>query len=209
VKREIPSPENVIACARVNGIWPEASWAQDPSKGGGQILSQGCHIVDLMFYLAGSDAETVYATGGGFHHARTDVFDTINAAVRFKNGTTGAFLGGDGGTGRLMMHHPAPNGCPFWVLATHRGRSGLAIDHGEDARFESADPAWKPPYEARVYSQEVGRETASGLGNVLPTFVRCILQDEPVPATVRDGARVTRFILKCFESARTGEIVRF
>jgi len=108
-----------------------------------------------------------------------------------------------------MMHHPAPNGSPFWVLATHQGRSGLAIEHGEDARFESADAAWKPPYEARVYSQEVGREAASGLGNVLPTFARCILRDQPVPATVRDGARVTRFILKCFESARTGEIARF
>ena len=114
-----------------------------------------------------------------------------------------------------MMHHPAPNGSPFWVLATHQGRSGLAIEHGEDARFESADAAWKPPYEARVYSQEVGREAASGLGNVLPTFARCILRDQPVPATVRDGARAGthevggRFILKCFESARTGEIARF
>jgi predicted dehydrogenase len=206
VKREIPNPENVIAHARYGGIWPETSWAQDPIKGGGQILSQGCHVVDMMFYLAGSDPESVYATGGVFHHSKPDCIDTINAAIRFKNGSVGAFLGGDGGTGRLMMFHPLANGCPFFVMVMDKGRSALAIDHGEDARFESAVPAtaWKLPYESRVH-----REGANGLGNILPTFARCILKDEAPPATAVDGARTTRFILKCFESARTGKIIRF
>ncbi|HOJ20074.1 MAG TPA: Gfo/Idh/MocA family oxidoreductase [Armatimonadota bacterium] len=211
VKREIPHPKNVIAHARVAGIWPETSWAQDPVKGGGQILSQGCHIVDLMFFLAGSEPESVYATGGVFHHSRPDVIDTINASIRFKNGSVGAFLGGDGGTANLMLGHPLPCGCPFWVMAVDQGRSGLTIDHGHDARFESRVPEaeWKPPYDQKIYSQELGQERASGLPEILPTFARCILRDEEPPATAVDGARTTRFILKCFESARTGRVIRF
>lgn len=211
VKREFPQPDNVIAHARYTGIWPEGIWPQDPVKGGGQILSQGCHIADLMFYLAGSEPESVYAVGGVFHHSRPDVIDTINASVRFRNGSVGAFLGGDGGTGGILAHHPLPCGCPFFVMVVHKGRSALVIDHGHDARFESAVPAseWQPPYAERVYSQEIGDGPSSGLGDILPTFARCILRDETPPATAVDGARTTRFILKCFESARTGRVVPF
>ncbi|MBM4080880.1 MAG: Gfo/Idh/MocA family oxidoreductase, partial [Planctomycetes bacterium] len=97
VKREIPQPDNIIAHARTSGIWPETIWAQDPIKGGGQILSQGCHVVDMMFHLAGAEPESVYAVGGVYHHSKPDVIDTINASIRYKNGAVGAFLGGDGG----------------------------------------------------------------------------------------------------------------
>lgn len=211
VKREIPNPDNIIAHARTAGIWPETSWAQDPIKGGGQILSQGCHIVDMMFYLAGAEPESVYAVGGVYHHSRPEVIDTINASVRYKNGAVGAFLGGDGGTGRLMMHHPLPCGCPFYVMVADKGRSAMAIDHGHDARFESCVPEseWKMPYDAKVYSQDIGADAASGVPDILPTFARVILQDETPPATAVDGARTTRFILKCFESARTGKVLKF
>jgi myo-inositol 2-dehydrogenase / D-chiro-inositol 1-dehydrogenase len=209
VKREIPHPDNVIAHARTDGIWPESLWAQDPLKGGGQILSQGCHIVDLMFYLAGAEPESVCAVGGVLHHSRPEVIDTINASIRFRNGSVGAFLGGDGGTGRLMADHPLPCGCPFFVMVIDKGRSAIATDHGHDARFHSSVPEteWKPPYEVRDYSRDIGADAASGVPDILPAFVRSILLDETPPATARDGARTTRFILRCFQSARTGRIV--
>jgi len=211
VKREIPQPDNIIAHARYSGIWPEGIWPQDPIKGGGQILSQGCHVVDLMFHLAGSEPESVYATGGVFHHSNPDVIDTINAAIRFKSGATGAFLGGDGGTGRLMMHHPLPCGCPFFVMVQHKGKSALAIDHGHDARFESCLPAedWTIPYESHEYGAELGERPAGGVPDILPAFAKAILNDEKPIATAVDGARTTRFILRCFESARTGKVIGF
>ncbi len=211
VKREIPHPDNIIAHARTGGIWPETIWAQDPIKGGGQILSQGCHVVDMMLYLSGSEPEAVYATGGVFHHSHPEVIDTINAAVRYKNGSVGAFMGGDGGVGGLLMHHPLPNNCPFWVMVVDKGRSGMAIDHGEDARFESCVPEdeWQPPYALCEYGEKLGKSVASGLPDILPSFAKSILTDEPPPATALDGAIATRFILRCFESARTGKIVEF
>ncbi len=211
VKREIPKPDNIIAHARTGGIWPETIWAQDPIKGGGQILSQGCHVVDMMLYLADAEPESVYATGGVFHHSHPDVIDTINAAIRFKNGSVGAFMGGDGGVGGLLMHHPLPNKCPFFVMVIDKGRSAIAIDHGEDARFESCVPEeeWKAPYDSCEYGEKLGKSVASGLPNILPSFAMSILKDEKPIATAVDGARTTRFILRCFESARTGEVITF
>jgi predicted dehydrogenase len=209
VKREIPHPDNTIAFARINGIWPEGIWAQDPIKGGGQILSQGCHVVDMMFYLAGAEPESVWATGGVYHHERKpEPVDTINAAIRFRNGSVGAFLGGDGGQGRLLLPGVYAS-CPFFVMVVDKGRSAIAIDHGQNARFESSVPVeqWQPPYEDRDYSAEMGDSAASGMPDILPAFAKSILNDEPPPATAFDGARTTRFVLRCFESAQTGKVV--
>jgi len=164
-------------------------------------------VVDMMFFLAGAEPESVYATGGVFHHSSPLVTDTINASVRYKNGAVGAFLGGDGGTGRLMEGHPLPCGCPFFVMVVDKGRSGIATDHGHDARFESTVPDWQPPYTVRNYTEELGAELASGIPDILPAFARSIILDEPPPATALDGARTTRFILRCFESARTGKVI--
>lgn len=210
VKREISCPDNTIACARTHSLWPEHIWAQDPDKGGGQILSQGCHIVDLMFYLAGAEPESVYATGGVFHHSKPEPMDTINAAVQYKNGSVGAFFGGDGGTGNLLMHHVLPNNCDFFVMVLQKGRSAIALDHGETACFESCLSDWTPPYESSVSGDSVpDRDALNGLANILPTLSRAIMEDTELPATAEDGARATRFILKCFESARTGKVMRF
>jgi predicted dehydrogenase len=208
VKQAIPQPDNIIASARRGGIWPEGIWPQDPIKGGGQILSQGCHVVDMMFHLAGSEPESVYAVGGVFHHPSPLVIDTINASIRYKNGSVGAFLGGDGGVGSLLLP-PAFVSCPFFVMVADKGKSAISIDHGQNARFESCVPEdeWKPPYASREYSEEFGDLVASGLPDILPAFAKSIIKDETPPATAFDGARTTRFVLKCFESARTGKIV--
>jgi predicted dehydrogenase len=116
-------------------------------------------------------------------------------------------LGGDGGTGRLLEPHPLPCGCPFFVMVVSKGRSGIAIDHGHDARFHSSDPEWTPPYALGNHSQDLGADVSSGVPDILPAFAKAILNDETPPATAADGARTTRFILRCFESARTGKVV--
>lgn len=209
VKRAIPQPDNIIANARFTSIWPEGIWPQDPIRGGGQILSQGCHVVDEMFYLAGAEPAEVWATGGVYHHSKPEPLDTINAAIRFKNGATGCFMGGDGGTGGILYGHPLPCGCPFWVTVISKGRSGTAIDHGHDARFESTDPEWQPPYLNMEYGKELGQDVAGGVPDILPAFAMSILKGEKPIATAYDGARTTRFILRCFESAQTGKVMTF
>ncbi|MEN6645453.1 MAG: Gfo/Idh/MocA family oxidoreductase [Armatimonadia bacterium] len=211
VKREIPQPDNIIAHARISGIWPEGIWPQDPIKGGGQMLSQGCHVIDMMFHLAGAEPKEIWATGGMYHHTKPEPLDMINATIRYANGATGSFNGGDGGTGGLMMHHPLPCGCPFYVISIAKGRSGMAIDHGHDARFESCVPEdqWKPPYKSKEYGQELGQEKAGGVPDILPAFGMSIIKNEKPIATAWDGARTTRFILRCFESAKTGKIMTF
>ena len=55
-------PEPLSICCRVNaGYIPLDHWTQDPGVGGGRIVGEGCHFVDLLTYLAGSRPVEVYA----------------------------------------------------------------------------------------------------------------------------------------------------
>ena len=47
----------IVATVRVNaGPLPPGHWLNDPSVGGGRIIGEGCHFVDLLAYLTGDAA---------------------------------------------------------------------------------------------------------------------------------------------------------
>jgi polar amino acid transport system substrate-binding protein len=47
---------------RVNaGLVPPDHWVNDPEVGGGRIIGEGCHFVDLAMYLAGANITSVCA----------------------------------------------------------------------------------------------------------------------------------------------------
>lgn len=43
------------------GAIPAEHWTQDPERGGGRIIGEGCHFIDLLAHLAGSPVATVSA----------------------------------------------------------------------------------------------------------------------------------------------------
>lgn len=67
---------------RVNaGPLPEGSWIKDPAVGGGRIVGEACHMIDLCGYLAGAPPVRVYAERAGA--AEDDVVMTL----RFGDGS--------------------------------------------------------------------------------------------------------------------------
>lgn len=72
---------------RVNaGNIPASSWIQDVKVGGGRILGEVCHFIDLMAFVCGSNptqvSASVLADPEGLN-------DTVNILVDFENGSTG------------------------------------------------------------------------------------------------------------------------
>jgi predicted dehydrogenase len=48
---------------RINtGALPAEHWAHDPEQGGGRILGEACHFVDLARFLVGASIESVHAS---------------------------------------------------------------------------------------------------------------------------------------------------
>jgi predicted dehydrogenase/threonine dehydrogenase-like Zn-dependent dehydrogenase len=69
------------------GYIPPDYWTQDPDVGGGRLLGEGCHFIDLLRFLAGSciDAAKVSFT----NPTGVDTQDTFSIQMTFEDGSIG------------------------------------------------------------------------------------------------------------------------
>ncbi|RJQ24784.1 dehydrogenase [Candidatus Parcubacteria bacterium] len=67
------------------GVMPPHHWTQDPEVGGGRIIGEACHFVDLIRYLAGS--EIVKAESSRMESAAGD---TVSISLSFADGSIGS-----------------------------------------------------------------------------------------------------------------------
>lgn len=81
-----PGPINLTATMNAGAV-PAIVWVHDMEVGGGRIIGEACHYLDLLMYLAGSPIEAVC-----MHALGTDPKEnTDNASIllRFANGSNG------------------------------------------------------------------------------------------------------------------------
>ncbi len=87
IKKAIGSaPMNVIATMNAGAI-PSNVWVHDMMVGGGRIIGEACHFMDLITYLTGSKITAVCMNAMGVNPA----INTDNASIllQYENGSTG------------------------------------------------------------------------------------------------------------------------
>lgn len=84
----------LVGCSTVIRLWRPQSYYDQPGRGtrsrdgGGVLLTQGIHTLDLMLSLAGRVSEvSAYATTSAVHRMETE--DMVAAAVQFASGAYG------------------------------------------------------------------------------------------------------------------------
>ncbi len=77
------TPKSVLYRVNVGHI-PAGHWTQNPEVGGGRIIGEACHFVDLCMYLAGSRPVSVQAVA---LPATAPTVDTVSVNMAFKNGS--------------------------------------------------------------------------------------------------------------------------
>lgn len=76
---------------RVNaGRIPRTHWIQDPREGGGRIIGEVCHFIDLMQFLTGSLPVRVYAESIATQHEDVVEEDSVLITLRFADGSNGS-----------------------------------------------------------------------------------------------------------------------
>lgn len=85
---------DLVGCSTIIRLWRPQSYYDEPGRGsfardgGGVLISQGIHTLDLMLSLAGPIVELGgYALTSPVHRMETE--DMVAAAVRFSNGAIG------------------------------------------------------------------------------------------------------------------------
>lgn len=74
------------------GFIPADHWTQDPDVGGGRIIGEACHFIDLMRYLAGSRVVSVHARRMGDSAAVAVAEDKASITLGFEDGSFGSIL---------------------------------------------------------------------------------------------------------------------
>jgi len=73
---------------RINaGSIPKEHWIQDPRQGGGRIIGEGCHFVDLACALANSLPVEVYCIAAASTQKSALLNDNVIVSLRFANGS--------------------------------------------------------------------------------------------------------------------------
>lgn len=80
-KRREPMALSYLVSA---GATPSGSWVTDPRTGGGRIIGECCHFVDLCIYLVGGLPTSVYARALGRDPERDD---SMAATISFADGS--------------------------------------------------------------------------------------------------------------------------
>lgn len=179
----IPQPV-LVAMQMMDNRWPDTFWANDPVKGGGNVLSQGVHSCDILRFMAGAEPIEVYAAGANYY-AGTGVIDNLAATFRFANGVAGSWVQGD--------CRIAPLTSKFFIELFAENRSITLNDRLCTLTYSAAGQ------EAQVF-----RGAESGFVEENRVFVDCLLHDKQPPIDHVDGLMATLMVLQAFASLKSG-----
>jgi polar amino acid transport system substrate-binding protein len=171
---------------RVNaGRIPPDSWIQDMAVGGGRIIGEVCHFVDLLTFINGSRPTTVYAQALSDPH---NLNDTLSINLGFANGSIGS----------VSYFANGPKNLPKeYIEIYHGGTTGIIRDFKELEIY-----AGKRITRKRLMGQDKGQEI------MVRSFVDALVQGKEVPIPFGDIYAVTLATFKILESLRTGKSVK-
>lgn len=84
----VRAPKSFIMVMNAGAI-PADHWTQDPQLGGGRIIGEACHYIDLMRFLAGAPIVSVQARRMGDTDAEIITEDKATITLGFEDGSFG------------------------------------------------------------------------------------------------------------------------
>jgi predicted dehydrogenase len=76
---------------RVNALrLPKDHWTQDPAVGGGRLVGEGCHFIDLIPFLAGAPIASLQAEKALPFSGSAPTSDNFSLSLRMRDGSMGS-----------------------------------------------------------------------------------------------------------------------
>jgi len=185
---------------RDDGYYRAAPWRAAPGRGGGSLMNQGVHSVDLLRWVCGracGPVESVTAQAGTLAHD-VAVEDTTVATLRFASGALGV----------LTTTTATPPGFPA-TLAVYGSQGSAELGQGAVLRWDV--PGVPPPSAAASPTSGAADPLAIGHTGHLAQWARIVDALEagtPVPVGVDDAVETVRLLCAIEEAAASGRAVR-
>lgn len=196
-----------------SGDW-RGTWAMD---GGGCLMNQGVHTVDLMRWLAGP-IESITAQARTAAHIGIEVEDALAATLTFSNGAIGTLMASTaaypGFPARLALHgtHGSAiiEGDALHTLAI-QGQETIAGEAAVAHAVQVATGGTRAATQATSASQNQKDDWAWGDAHraQFANFIRCCRTGDTPLVDGSEGRHAVEVVLAAYRSARTGETVYF
>ncbi|MFD2793074.1 Gfo/Idh/MocA family protein [Promicromonospora vindobonensis] len=180
---------------RDDDYYAAASWRTTVEQGGGSLVNQGVHNVDLLRWLCGP-VESVTAQYGTLAHAM-EAEDTTVATLRFSSGALGVITT----TTATPPGHPA-------TLSVHGARGTVELGQGEVRRWTVPGIPAPPSGTAATGAADPLAIGHDGHRAQWDRVLSALEGSSPVPVDVDDAVQTVRLLCAIYAAASTGEVVR-
>jgi predicted dehydrogenase len=181
-----------------DGNW-RGTWALD---GGGALINQSIHNIDLMQWLVGPVESVFGRTATLAHQMETE--DTASAVLTFKNGALGVIQGATS----CWPGDPAR-------VELHGDKGTIVLEEGRIVAWKLADA---PPGEAEAMlaladQQGSGASDPTAIGfemhrRQVVDLIQAIRENRPPAIDGAEGRRAVEIIRAIYRSAETGRVVK-
>ncbi|MGB2868442.1 MAG: bi-domain-containing oxidoreductase [Bacteroidota bacterium] len=166
------------------GLIPSSHWSQDPLEGGGRIIGEVCHFVDLLSFFANATPIRVFAEPLGASDRKPGDDDSVLITLKFDNGSVGVITylaNGDSAVPKEYLE----------VFST--GRTAVIDNFRTLAMYEQGKKS-----EVRSATVDKGHQ------HEIESFLRAVTEGKPSPIPFTSLVSTTMATFRIMESLKLG-----
>jgi len=175
----------LVMTYRVNaGFIPPGHWIHDPAEGGGRIIGEICHFVDLLSFFADSEVSSLFALTADDLRKTPLANDNLVICLKFQDGSVGSILytsRGDTSYSKERVEIFGENS----VGVIDNFQRTTVIRNGTELRFKHSG-------------------SDKGHKEELQAFIEALKQNKPMPISPEEMINTTQATFKIIESLQTG-----
>ncbi len=172
----------------IDDHWPSSAWANDPIKGGGNVLSQGCHMIDTVLHLHPAPPVRVYAAGGNQHHPEVPIVDVASITITFADGNVATVAVGDVGVPPYSSKFALQQSDGSRSVSLFNRLNSLMTRENQEV---TEHPAWPE----------------DGAGVIDTAYIKAWVEGTSSPVSVQSARRTSAVAFAAIESIKTGQVV--